>query len=146
MRSGHINEITPGPSQWVLSSSRHSVCVRAGESRARIVAVLSCVVVSCQRMCLCRGIDRLHTGWGRRGRWRSDEQTVLDSAHVMLPVVSVTTVARCRCPSTRNWGSCTSLLIPTLVCPSFQWYRMSLIVYPTPETCQTHKTLSLTLR
>lgn len=38
-----------------------------------------------------------------------------------LPVVSVTTVARCRWPSTRNCGSCTSLLIPTLDNPSFQW-------------------------
>lgn len=108
--------------------------------RAIVVSCLACVLVSRYRS---SAHELRETGFGGGAM---DGQCWDSRRCDWLPVLSVTTVARCRWPSTRNCGSCTSLLIPTLDNPSFQWYRISLIVYPTPETCQTHKTLSLTLR
>lgn len=48
-----------------------------------------------------------------------------------LPVDRLITVALCLCPSTRNCGSSTSLLMPTLLEPEFHLQRISRIVYPT---------------
>lgn len=129
------------------NSSLYSVGVRAG-SRVFSWRVYSCVCYVLFSMCACVAVSNVCTraegdGVGCRA-WIGNAYTA--NLANRLPVVRVTTVARCRCPRTRNCGSCTSLLMPTLISPSFQWYRMSLMVYPTPETCQTHRTLSLTLR
>lgn len=143
-----INETNPGPSQWVLQHEMSFGWGKSGGSRefdfTRLVVRLSCHVVS---VCACVAISIVCTRSEGDGVGGGDMDVLCwDTGYCdRLPVVSVTTLARCRWPSTRNCGSCTSLLIPTLFTPSFQWYRMSLIVYPTPETCQTHKTLSLTL-
>lgn len=60
-----------------------------------------------------------------------------------LPVVKSITVSRCRCPSTRNCGSSTSLLIATLFGPAFHLYRISRIVYPTNAAARTDKACHL---
>lgn len=84
---------------------------------------------------------RWEGGGARRGRarWGGRRYYLLQRS---LPVVRATTVARCRWPSTRNCGNCTSLLMPTLDAPSFQTYSMSVIVYPTPGTCQTQNAIT----
>lgn len=58
---------------------------------------------------------------------------------VWLPVLRLIMVALCRWPSTRNCGSSTALLMPTLFGPEFHLYWISLIVYPTNPAARTDK-------